>query len=59
METAKESLKVNISRLAIGNLDKEPILSDQRERLRETYEQLHKARDEYGLARQQYGNAVQ
>jgi hypothetical protein len=57
MESAKASLKANINRLAIDNLDKEPVLSDQRDKLREIYEQLNKAREEYGAARQQYGKA--
>ena len=55
IETIKESLKLNINRLAIDNLDKEPVLSDEREKLREVYDELNKAKEEYNLARQQYG----
>lgn len=55
IETIKESLKLNINRLAIDNLDKEPVLSDEREKLREVFDELNKAKDEYNLVRQQYG----
>ncbi|CAF1135966.1 unnamed protein product [Adineta ricciae] len=57
-ETIKESLKLNINRLAIDNLDKEPVLSDEREKLREVYDELNKAKEEYDLVRQQYEERV-
>ncbi|CAF1023003.1 unnamed protein product [Adineta ricciae] len=58
IETIKESLKLNINRLAIDNLDKEPVLSDEREKLREVYDELNKAKEEYNLVRQQYEERV-
>ncbi|UJR28273.1 hypothetical protein I4U23_009523 [Adineta vaga] len=58
METIKESLKTSINRLAIENLDKEPVLSDEREKLREVYDELNKAKEEYNLVRQQYEEQI-
>jgi hypothetical protein len=55
MEIVKESLKENIKRLAIRNLDKEPILRHEKEKLGELHDELRKARDEYKSIRQQYG----
>ena len=56
METIKESLKENIKRLALRNLDKEPILINEKEKLRQLYDELNSAREDYKLIRQQYGN---
>jgi hypothetical protein len=55
METIKESLKENIKRLALNNLDKEPTLIHEKEKLREIYDELNKAREDYTLIRRQYG----
>lgn len=55
METVKESLKENIRRLAISNLDKEPTLHEEKQKLAELYDELNRTREEYNQIRQQYG----
>ena len=55
METIKESLKENVKRLALDNLDKEPDLLREKEKLGQLYEELKKVKEEYNLVRQQYG----
>jgi hypothetical protein len=55
MEMIKESLKERIKLLALRNLDKEPMLIHEKEKLREIYAELNQVRDEYKLIRQQYG----
>ena len=57
METIKESLKEDIKRLAWQNLDKEPVLMREKEKLGVLYEDLNKAREEYNQFRRQYGRA--
>jgi hypothetical protein len=59
MEIIKEKLKENIKRLALRNLDKEPILINEKEQLAAIYDELNKARDEYKSIRQQYGKLFQ
>ena len=56
MEIIKESLKENVKRLAINNLDREPDLLSEKEKLGQLYEELKKAKEEYNTVRQQYGN---
>ncbi len=58
METIKESLKEDIKRLALCNLDKEPILIHEKEKLEELYDEIKKVTDEYKLIRQQYGKKI-
>lgn len=55
MEMIKESLKENIKRLALRNLDKEPILIHEKEKLGELYEEINKAKEDYKLIREKYG----
>lgn len=55
MEIIKESLKENTKRLALRNLDKEPILIHEKEKLGKVYDELNKAKEEYKLVRQIYG----
>ena len=47
METIKESLKENIRRVALRNLEKEPILIHEKQHLAELYAELGPARDNY------------
>jgi len=56
MEITKKNLKENIKRLALRNLDKEPILINEKEKLRQLYDEINSAREDYKLIRQQYGN---
>jgi hypothetical protein len=55
METIKESLKENIKQLALSNLDKEPTLIHEKEKLGQIYDELKKAKEDYKIVRQQYG----
>lgn len=57
METIKESLKEDIKRLAWQNLDKEPVLMREKEKLGVLYEDLTKTREEYNQIRRQYGRS--
>jgi hypothetical protein len=59
MEIIKRKLKENIRLLALRNLDKEPILINEKEQLAAIYDELNKARDEYKSIRQQYGKLFQ
>jgi len=59
MEIIKGKLKENIRLLALRNLDKEPILINEKEQLAAIYDELNKARDEYKSIRQQYGKLFQ
>ncbi|CAF0928154.1 unnamed protein product [Rotaria sp. Silwood1] len=58
METIKESLKENIKRLALQNLDKEPMLIHEKQKLVEVYEELNKTKDKYKLIQQQYEEQI-
>ncbi|CAF4633046.1 unnamed protein product, partial [Rotaria sp. Silwood1] len=58
METIKESLKENIKRLALQNLDKEPMLIHEKQKLVEVYEELNKTKDQYKLIQQQYEEQI-
>ena len=58
MEVTKESLKDNIRRLALRNLDKEPTLIHEREALEKLHEELNRSRAEYKAVRQQYGKLL-
>ena len=58
METVKESLKENIKRLALRNLDKEPIFNQEKERLGEIHDELNRVQDEYKTMKQIYGSLV-
>lgn len=55
METIKESLKENIKRLAMRNLEKEPALIHEKQKLAQLHEELGKVREEYKNIRAQYG----
>jgi len=55
METIKESLKENIKRLALQNLDKEPTLIHEKEKLRKLYDELNKGKEHYTVTRRKYG----
>jgi hypothetical protein len=55
METIKESLKERIKLLAIHNLDKEPILQQERQKLAAVHDELGRLREEYKSIRGQYG----
>ena len=59
METVKESLKENIKRLALRNLDKEPIFNHEKEKLGEVHDELNRVQDEYKTMKQIYGSIVQ
>ncbi|CAF1270489.1 unnamed protein product [Adineta steineri] len=54
LETIRESLKENIKSLAMRNLDKEPTLIHEKEKLAELHEKLGKMREEYRSIRGQY-----
>ncbi|CAF0875981.1 unnamed protein product [Adineta steineri] len=58
MEIIKENLKENVKRLALRNLDKEPIFIHEKEKLEEVYNELNKVRDEYNKIRQQYEEQI-
>lgn len=58
MEIIKESLKENIKRLALQNLDKEPLLIHERDTLAATYEELKNAKDSYKSIQQKYGKYI-
>jgi hypothetical protein len=55
METIKESLKERIKHLALRNLDKEPTLIQEKEKLQKIYDELNKAKEDYKSVRQIYG----
>lgn len=55
MEIIKESLKEDIKRLAWKNLDKEPVLMREKEKLSVLYDDLNRAREEYEQIRRRYG----
>ena len=55
MEIFKENLKENIKRLALQNLDKEPILIQEKKKLTELQDELNKSRNEYKTVREEYG----
>ncbi|UJR21212.1 hypothetical protein I4U23_024309 [Adineta vaga] len=54
MESIRESLKEKIKHLAAINLQKEPELNHQKQKLAEVHEQLRKMREEYNSIRGQY-----
>ncbi|CAF2341359.1 unnamed protein product [Rotaria sp. Silwood2] len=58
MEIIKESLKENIKCLALQNLDKEPILIHEKEKLAELYDELSKTKDDYKSIQQQYEEQI-
>ncbi|CAF0865150.1 unnamed protein product [Rotaria sordida] len=58
MEIIRESLKENIKRLALQNLDKEPTLIHEKEKLGGVHDELNKARDEYKTIQQQYEELI-
>lgn len=55
LETIKESLKDTIKRLALSNLDKEPTLIHEKEKLAQLHEELRKVKETYDGIRGQYG----
>jgi hypothetical protein len=57
MEIIKESLKENIKLLALNNLDREPILINEKEKLGEVHDELNKAR--YKSIRREYGKILE
>jgi hypothetical protein len=58
METIKESLKESNKHLALRNLDKEPILIDEKQKLAGLHDELGKMREEYKNIRGQYGKSI-
>lgn len=59
MEIIRETLKERIRQLALSNIDKEPKLIAEKEKLRELYDELRQAIEKYKKVRQQYGNIFQ
>lgn len=55
METIKDSLKDSIRRLALRNLDKEPILIHEKEKLAQQHEEIRKMKESYDATRGKYG----
>ncbi len=58
METVKENLKENIKRLALRNLDKEPLLNHEKQKLAELHDEIGKIQTEYKNIRGQYGKKI-
>ncbi|CAF0922468.1 unnamed protein product [Rotaria sordida] len=54
MNTIKESLKDTIKRLALSNLDKEPILIHEKQKLAQLHDELRKIREKYDSIRGKY-----
>jgi len=55
MEATRESLKDKIKGLAMRNLDKEPTLIHEKQKLCELHDELRQVREEYKSVRGQYG----
>ncbi|CAF3158288.1 unnamed protein product [Rotaria socialis] len=58
METIKESLKENIKRLALQNLDKEPMLIHEKEKLASLCDEVNRAKNEYKSIQQLYDEQI-
>ncbi|CAF2098068.1 unnamed protein product [Rotaria magnacalcarata] len=58
METIKESLKENVKRLALQNLDKEPMLIHEKEKLASLCDEINRAKNEYKSVQQQYDEQI-
>jgi hypothetical protein len=58
METVKESLKESIKRLAMRNLEKEPTLMHEKQKLAQLHDELGTMREEYKNIRGQYGKYI-
>ncbi len=55
MEQIQESLKEGIKRLALRNLEKEPILIHEKQKLSEMHEEIRQLKETYDRVRGQYG----
>ncbi|CAF3405327.1 unnamed protein product [Rotaria sp. Silwood1] len=55
IETIKESLKENIKRLALCNLEQEPILIHEKQKLAQLHDELRKIKEKYDSIRGDYG----
>lgn len=55
MELMREQLKENVRKLALRNLDEEPILLDEKAKLQQTFEDLNRTMNEYKIIKGQYG----
>ncbi|CAF4713074.1 unnamed protein product [Rotaria sp. Silwood1] len=54
IETIKESLKENIKRLALCNLEQEPILIHEKQKLAQLHDELRKIKEKYDSIRGDY-----
>lgn len=55
MEAKRDNLKENVRKLALRNLDQEPILTEGKAKLQQTYEELNRTMNEFKSMKQQYG----
>lgn len=55
MELKRENLKENVKKLALRNLDQEPILTEGKAKLQQTYEELNRTMNEFKSIKRQYG----
>ncbi|CAF2405256.1 unnamed protein product [Rotaria sp. Silwood2] len=54
IETIKESLKENIRRLALCNLEKQPTLTNEKQKLAQLHNEIRKMKDKYDSIRGEY-----